>query len=409
MDGVVIHSVMQKSSADALADDIAAVQRIAAIPAILDVICNATGMGFAAVARVTDEHWIACSVLDKISFGLEPGGELDLRTTICDEIRQSGEAVIIDHVSQDPHFCTHHTPAKYGFESYISIPITLKNGSFFGTLCAIDPAPAQLSRPEIRKMFELFAELIAVHLDMQDRLDMSDAANVVMKDRLTDERHTAELREQFIAVLGHDLRNPVASIDAGTRMLLNTALDTRSAAIVTMMRASVTRMTGLIDNVLDFARGRLGGGLNIAMQPTDLAPTLQHVIDELAAANPDRAIVADLKLDRPVKADPARIGQLLSNLLGNAITHGAADKPVRVEARTTDRAFELTVRNGGEPIPADAIARLFQPFSRAAAKQNTEGLGLGLYISSEIARAHGATLDVSSTPDETAFVLRLPG
>src|ERR1700754_224243 len=109
---------------------------LAIIPSILAVICKTTGMGFAAVAKVTKDRWIACGVRDEINFGLVPGGELKLETTICDEIRDSGKGVIIDHVATDPDYCTHHTPATYGFQSYISIPVILKNGSFFGTLCA---------------------------------------------------------------------------------------------------------------------------------------------------------------------------------------------------------------------------------------------------------------------------------
>src|ERR1700761_1247983 len=113
--------------------DVLSVSRIEAIPTILDVVCRVTGMGFAAVARVTEEQWVACQVLDNINFGLKAGGELKLETTICHEIRQTAEAVIIDNVADDPVYCGHPTPALYGFRSYISVPITRKNGVFFGT------------------------------------------------------------------------------------------------------------------------------------------------------------------------------------------------------------------------------------------------------------------------------------
>src|SRR5471030_1385321 len=96
--------------------DIAAVGRIGAVPTILEVVCRTTGMGFAAVARVTEDRWIACSVRDDIAFGLAPGGELKVETTICDEIRQSREAVVIDHVAEDSDYCGHATPALYGFQ-----------------------------------------------------------------------------------------------------------------------------------------------------------------------------------------------------------------------------------------------------------------------------------------------------
>src|SRR5277367_6780324 len=128
--------------------DIAAVASIKAIPIILDLVCRTTGMRFAAVARVTEDRWIACSVRDDLGFGLKPGGELKVETTLCHEIRQSGKAVIIDHVAEDAVYASHHTPQIYGLQSYISVPLRRADGSFFGTLCAIDPAPHVLNTPE---------------------------------------------------------------------------------------------------------------------------------------------------------------------------------------------------------------------------------------------------------------------
>jgi GAF domain-containing protein len=119
-------------------EDLAGIARIEAVPRILEVICRTTGLGFAAVARVTEDRWIACAVRDEIAFGLQPGGELQVETTICNEIRRSGQLVVIDHVAEDPGFCRHPTPELYGFQSYISVPIVLSDGRFFGTLCAID-------------------------------------------------------------------------------------------------------------------------------------------------------------------------------------------------------------------------------------------------------------------------------
>ena len=137
--------------------DVAAIGRIPAVPTILDVVCRTTGMGFAAVARVTEDRWIACGVRDDIGFGLTTGGELPVETTICNEIRQSGEPVIINHADEDIGFFDHQTPVLYGFQSYISMPIILADGTFFGTLCAIDPKPAPLNTPETICMFKLFA------------------------------------------------------------------------------------------------------------------------------------------------------------------------------------------------------------------------------------------------------------
>jgi len=246
---------------------VVAVGNIESVPTILDVVCRITGMGFAAVARVSEDRWIACSVKDDIAFGLTPGGELKVESTICHEIRRSRQAVVIDDVSCDAHWSGHRTPQKYGFRSYISMPILLPDGTFFGTLCAIDPKPAALNRPEVVGMFKSFAELIAFHLDAQARL----AEELVLSRR----------RDQFVAVLGHDLRNPVASISAGASSLAKLKLEPKAANVVALIQASAVRMAGLVDNVLDFARGRVGGGLTVQPKPTALEPVLQHVVDEL--------------------------------------------------------------------------------------------------------------------------------
>ena len=386
-----------------LQKDVAAISRIDVVPTILEVVCRTTGMGFAAVARVTQDRWVACAVRDEIAFGLGPGGELEVATTICDEIRDSGQGVVIDEVRADQTFCRHPTPAKYGFQSYISMPILRKDGSFFGTLCAIDPKPAKLQTPQTIGMFKLFAELIGFHLEAQERLVNSEAA-------LLDERQTAELREQFIAVLGHDLRNPLAAIDAGTKLLGKKPIDEQGRDILFLIERSVRRMAGLIDNVLDLTRARLGGGLQLKRngdQP--LGPVLDEVVQELRASWPDRKINVDINLPAAIDCDRARIAQLLSNLLANALSHGAADAPVSVLARADKKTFELSVTNQGEPIALAVSARLFEPFYRPVANSGHQGgLGLGLYIASEIARAHGGELAVTSVPEATRFVFKMP-
>jgi GAF domain-containing protein len=132
--------------------------------AILRDICAATGMGFAAVARVTEHRWIACQVEDRIDFGLDPGDELKIHETICDEIRASGEAVVIDDTSDDIKWSRHPVPVIYGFKSYCSFPVYLDDGSFFGTLCAIDPAPRQVTDVAIVEMFSTYAKAVGAIL-----------------------------------------------------------------------------------------------------------------------------------------------------------------------------------------------------------------------------------------------------
>ena len=223
------------------------------------------------------------------------------------------------------------------------------------------------------------------------------------------QRQDAELREQFIAVLGHDLRNPLASIASGVRMLAKETLSERGRMVLQLMDGSVVRAAGLIDNILDFARGRLGGGITLTRNAEEpLSPVLQQVVAELQSIAPERRVETRYGIVEPIDCDRVRIGQLLSNLLGNALTHGAESEPVKVDASTTHEALKISVANAGAPIPQVKLERLFQPFFRGDDRVRHQGLGLGLHIASEIARAHGGTLDVKSDDQETRFTFTMP-
>lgn len=392
---------MQNSHKNILTD-IDAIGKIPAIAHILEIVCTTTGMGFSAVARVTKDKWIACAVNDKIDFGLAVGGELLLETTICNEIRQHHKPVIIEHVAENEEFSHHHTPAMYGFQSYISVPIMLKSGDFFGTLCAIDPNPTKINNTTIVGMFTMFADLIAFHLDAIDQLAISE-------ESLQEEREIAELREQFIAILGHDLRNPLNAISNSAQLLARLNHEDRSQRLVNIIKDSSYRMNGLVENMLDFASGRLGGGISISRTPDeDLEVVLMQVIEEMQAVWPDRNIKLNFDLKHAVSADGKRIAQLFSNLLGNALNYSPADSTIEIAAFSNEEEFNLCVANQGKPIPAAAMERLFQPFSRGEVEPTQKGLGLGLYIASEIAKAHGGSLNVSSDIEKTCFTLLLP-
>ena len=380
--------------------DIARIGGISAVSTILDVVSRTTGMGFTAVARVTEDRWITCASRDDLAFGLKPGDELKIETTICHEIRQSREAVVIDNVSEDAAYFVHHTPTQYGFQSYISVPIILPDGSFFGTLCAIDPKPRKLRTPEIIGMFKLFAELIATHLDAAERV-------VASESKLAIERKNSELREQFIAVLGHDLRNPLASIQGGLR-LLDRKVDAEGQGWIAQLQGSVSRMAGLIDNVMDLARARLGAGVQLVPRDEHLEAIITHVISEFENVHRDRTIVSALDVPGKVKVDAGRVAQMVSNLLGNAISYGSIDGPITVASKRTETGFEISITNVGSPIPAEAMPRLFTAFHRGDVRPNQKGLGLGLYISQEIARAHGGVIVARSSPSETTFTASFP-
>jgi signal transduction histidine kinase len=388
--------------ANNLSDDVALIRRIQAVPAMLRVVCETTGLRFAAVARVTDTHWMACAVDDRLGFGLGPGDELALHTTLCDELRDSHQAIIIDHASVDPVFCNHHTPRLYRFESYISVPMFFPDGRLFGTICAFDPLPAQLRGSTAPAMVESFARLLTVMIETELQQQRTEAALL--------EQQAAELRDQFIAVLGHDLRNPLFAITAGTELLLRRAPDDRSRSIIEHIRASGQRASHLVADVLDFARGRLGGGLTVKLTPCpDLSAALHQVVTEIQGIYPARDVHAAIDDVDGVYCDRERVAQLVSNLLSNAMLHGAQDQPVTLTARRTDEHLLISVHNHGPEIDAAVLAQLFQPFQRRHGDRPGNGLGLGLYIAHQIALAHGGDLQVTSTTgDGTRFVFLMP-
>lgn len=387
---------------DSFERDIAVIDGTPVVSGILDLVCRSTGMGFAAVARVTEDRWIACSVRDEIRFGLKAGDELDVQTTLCHEIRRDGKAIIIDNIEEDGTYSGHGSPRIHGFRSYISMPILLGDGQFFGTLCAIDPKPARLNTPETLGMFKLFAELIAFHIDASGKL-------AAMKGLLQIEREVSELRERVIAVLGHDLRNPLGAISLGAILLKERAADERSFDLLAMMEESVSRITGLIDDVTDFARIHPGRGIKLNLRSdTAVEKVLSRVIDEARSQWPGRRVESDFAVTEELAFDSRRIARLFTHLLAHAMKHGKPGTPVRVRAESSGGRFVLSVANEAEAVPPEVLERTFQPAVHADGDDAPRAVGWGLYIASEIARSHGGTLEVVPAGKELRFVFSMP-
>jgi sigma-B regulation protein RsbU (phosphoserine phosphatase) len=276
-----------------------------------------------------------------------------------------------------------------------------------GTKIPIIANAAEKRDPDGRHLFTRLTLFKAVDRRSYERGLLEARAKA--EDAVHAEHETSVLREQFIAVLGHDLKNPLAALAAGVRLLdQREALSDRGRGIVKEMGGSIGRATALVENVLDFARGRLGEGLMLARTDEQLRPILEQAIAEVATVTPEREIVAEFAIEEPVNCDGGRMGQVVSNLLSNAVTHGAPGIPVEVEARTADGRFTLSVTNGGLPIPPEAQAQLFQPFFRGAVRRSRQGLGLGLFIVNEIAKAHGGSMNVVSTEEITRFTFSMP-
>ena len=224
-------------------------------------------------------------------------------------------------------------------------------------------------------------------------------------------RREAETRDRLMGIVGHDLRNPLQAIATSSTLLLkdsppDSAQSRRAARILT----SVRRMDHLIRDLLDFARVSQGGTLPIQPRRMSLEDPCRIVVDELLAAYPDQGIHLELRGDPVGEWDLDRLVQLLGNLVVNAFTHGAPGAPVEVRGDGTGADVVLEVANAGNPIPAELLPRLFQPFTRADAGGDAlKGVGLGLFIVHEIVTAHGGHIQVTSTRETgTLFRVRLP-
>lgn len=369
---------------------------------ILETVMLATNARFAAVARVTNDRWVACRSVDEVNFGIAEGDEIEIQSTFCQTVRDTGDEVIFNNVATDKVYRDDPIAAKFGIVSYASVPIYRSDGSFFGTLCAIDTEPRDLGGLRAHAMLKMFANLIGRSLSAEERIEAQEL-------ELEHERKLGQIQEEFVAILGHDLRNPVAAFASGLRLLGKEPMPDKARSTLNLMRAPLHRMNELIDNLMLHAKSRLGGGINIrSTDDAPLAVAVTEVVDEIRAVAPERQVELDLRFDRPITCDASRIAQAVSNLLSNAMSHGAPGTPIKVVGECSAGQVIISVANQGQEIPAELRENLFRPFQRGRTSEG-EGLGLGLHIASTIARAHGGVIAVDSNAAGTVFSVQLPG
>jgi signal transduction histidine kinase len=221
-------------------------------------------------------------------------------------------------------------------------------------------------------------------------------------------------REQFLAILGHDLRNPLGAIAMGAELLMkNEALDDQGARVATRIYTSVQRTERLVNDLLDFARTRLGGDIPLSTRRLDLTDLCRQVVSELEAVHPACRVRLRMSGDLTGEWDGDRLAQALSNLVANAIEHGCEDGPVEVAAFGDKEDVVVRIHNEGPPIPEPALKTIFDPMVRynAAhrADRNPSGLGLGLYIAQQIVSAHEGSIEIRSAEGEgTTVTVRVP-
>ena len=409
------------STEEKLALDIEKVRQISIVPTILDVICKTTGMGFAAVARVTQDRWIACSVQDEINFGLKSGDELKIETTICNEIRDSQRAVVIDHVSESD-YVNHHTPRIYGFQSYISVPIFLKNGAFFGTLCAIDPNPAALSDTKIVGMFNLFTDLISFHLQSMEMLDQSNFAVQELSRRLTD---SADENRQYKHISDHNLQEPLRKIRMFSDMLVAAAESEeleKAKNLAVKISSSAQRFSMMIKDLSEFSELSYEESsfevINLNKIITDVSVQLNQ---EIRIKN----AVLKVGMLPSILAMPLQIEQLFYHLISNALKFSRNDRVLEIDIFAKEaegnliehplsgsketKYVEILLKDNGIGIEKSQLEKIFDIFAHLPHDQVADGKGIGLSYCRRIIRNHGGIIKAYSEPNEgTSFSIILP-
>ncbi len=229
---------------------------------------------------------------------------------------------------------------------------------------------------------------------------------VGMMTDISDRMRMEEARDLFIAILGHDLRNPVSAITMSASLLMDEEVPANRKKLAARVTRSARRIDSMIRDILDFARGRLGRGIPIQRQACDLGKVCVDAVSELKQAHPERTITLETVGDLTGEWDRDRLEQVLSNLIGNAIEQGPEPIAVRLVAEGDE--VLLAVHNRGQVIPAKQVTTIFEPFHRRLG-ESSKGLGLGLYIVTQVVRAHGGSISVSSSEhDGTTFSSRLP-
>lgn len=255
------------------------------------------------------------------------------------------------------------------------------------------------------------AECQPLATDLDDMIRFNEAIDQAVAESVGFfDAQVEQARNLLLGMLGHDMRSPLQTIQTTATFLAALNAGQKVSEAAARLIRSGTRMHALLDDLCDFNRTKLGLGINIAPSKVDLAGVFGDAVDQLRAAHPDRRIDLELKGNVQGVWDGLRLQQVLSNLVLNAIRYGAADKPVRVVVTGHDAEVRFEVSNSGPAIDRQTLERIFDPLSRGRDQENKNpsGLGLGLYIASEIAKAHHGAIEGRSDQTETAFTVRLP-
>ncbi len=253
-------------------------------------------------------------------------------------------------------------------------------------------------------------------LNIDDMTRFNEAIDQALAESIASYSRAVEAsRNVFLGILGHDLRTPLGAITLGADMLRRSEdIGARGTKVAGQIYSSVRRASQIVADLLDLTRCQMGPGIPIKRSDIDLSPICEQIVEEIRAFHPEASVQFEAMDSVAGSFDGARLEQVFSNIISNAVQHGDTDHPISVKLAIKDNAAMFTVHNFGEPIPEDVLPFIFNPmgrFSQRAAIDHgpTESLGLGLFIASEIVASHNGSIDVVSDLSQgTAFVVKLP-
>ncbi|MBI5067335.1 MAG: GAF domain-containing sensor histidine kinase [Deltaproteobacteria bacterium] len=295
---------------------------------------------------------------------------------------------------------------QLGISSFVCVPLLARGRRLGALTLAAGPSGRRFRADELPFAEELAARC-ALALDNARIFREGEEARRLAEEVARAKEDAARFGEQLLGIVSHDLRSPLAAVQASTQLALRRAgPDEALQRALRRASNSAERMGRMIEDLLDFTRARLGGGIPLSRREADLGKIARYAVEEAQAANPEHPLVHRLHYEKG-EYDPDRMSQVVQNLIANALQHGAPRAPVVVETRPEPDAMVLEVSNQGQAIPAELLPELFEPFRRGA-HGKARNLGLGLFIVREVVRSHGGTVEVSSSAQTTTFTVRLP-
>lgn len=431
--------------------DIQTVQEIPIIPSMLDSLCSTLGLGWAAISRVTENKWVACSVKDDLGYNLGPGDEIPFENTFCKDVRNSGQLVVMDDATTDEQYKDHPIPAMFGFRSYLSFPIVLPDGTFFGTLCGLDPEPRKMNNPTVRGMFKLYSELIAFHLQnhketskgndplnkdlpLKERLEAQkkftrtletkviSITQELVKQNIIMDRMREDLRK-FTSISSHQLQEPLRKMQVISSLIEEKEaerLSPQSKHYFRRIKRSAQQMRDLVTALFTYSQMAFQQGHFKSTSLDDLLKTpLETLKEEIESKNAEVKIrssidlnvnqeqfqlLLELMLDNSLKfSHPERTPEIVVE--GKGISHDFNSHSLRVHGKGYKH---ITIQDNGigfDPNLGDELFKLFQTLP--GSEQN--GSGAGLAVVKKVVENHHGFIKAHGDPGKGAqFDIYIP-